>query len=93
MNFRALLEAIKPQQYGLMFGRSATVISQCQFSIYVELEVDVCYSKHTFSPSILLIVFHSFACKGAYGNCHITLRMLCMYVFVYVSVCACAFEV
>lgn len=95
MKFKSLFEAVKPQQYGLMFGRSSSVISQCHFSIYVGFEVDGCYSKRTFSPLILLIVFHSFECKSAFGNCHITLCMLCMHVFVcvYVSVCACAFEV
>ena len=83
INFRALFEAMKPQQYGLMFGRSLTVISQCHFSICMEFEVDGCYSKRTLSPLILLIVLHSFECKSACGNCHIT---LCMF---YVYVCAC----
>jgi hypothetical protein len=87
INFRVLLEAMKPQQCGLMFGRSLTVISQCHFSIYVGFEVNGCYSKHTLSPFILLIIFHSFECKSASGNCHITLCMFC--------VCgrACALEV
>jgi hypothetical protein len=94
INFRALFEAMKPQQYGLMFGRLSTVISQCQFSFYVGFEVDGCCSKRTFSLLILLVVLHSFECKSACGNCHITLCVCCVCVCVYlcaylcVSVCA-----
>ena len=87
ISFRALFEAMKPQQYGLMFRRSLTLISQCHFSIYVWSEVDGCYSKRTFSPLILLIVHHSFECKSACGNCHITLCVFCMCVCVYICVC------
>jgi hypothetical protein len=68
-----LFEAMKPQQYGLVFGRLLTEISQWHFPINVGFEVDGCYSKRTFSPLILLVVFHSFEYKSACGNCHITL--------------------
>jgi hypothetical protein len=58
------------------------VISQCHFSIYVGCEVDGCCSIRTFSPLILLIVLHSFECKSACGNCHITLCVcVCVSVF------------